>query len=79
MALDPQKLYQLEEFKRRHQMGLVRKSLQSLMLPQHQAMWWCRDEALQEMRAQFVASTNHCVVDDFLGPQAFAAVAEEVT
>ena len=48
------------------------------MQDKHKHMWWCMDTALQEMRAQFVESTNHCVIDDFLGPDAFAKVLADV-
>ena len=72
------KAYQLAEFKRRHKLGCLRKELQLSMQDKHKNMWWCMDTALQEMRAQFVESTNHCVIDDFLGPDAFAKVLADV-
>ena len=70
--------YMLEEFKRRHALTTLRKELQDNMPEKYVNMWWCRDEALREIRRQFVSSTNHCVIDSFLGSEAAQSVDEEV-
>ena len=73
-----QKSYTLDEFKRRHALSLLRKSLQEIMPDKYKTLWWCKDEALTEIRRQFVLSTNHCVIDEFLGTEAFSKVREEI-
>ncbi len=61
--------YILGEFKRRHALTILRKELQEIMPDKYRNLWWCKDEALREIRLQFVASTNHCVIDTFLGEE----------
>ena len=70
--------YMLGEFKRRHALSTLRKELQETMPEKYVNLWWCKDEALREIRKQFVASTNHCVIDCFLGDDAARSVAAEV-
>jgi hypothetical protein len=70
--------YMLEEFKRRHALSTLRKELQPTMPDKYVNLWWCKDEALREIRKQFVASTNHCVIDCFLGSEAAQGVSDEV-
>lgn len=70
--------YMLEEFKRRHALSTLRKELQESMPDKYTNLWWCKDEALREIRRQFVASTNHCVIDSFLGADASRSVISEV-
>ena len=76
--MDQNKAYQLGEFKRRHRLNLLRQTLQKSMPGKYQELWWCKDEALAEMRLQILESSNHCVIDSFLGPEAFSLVHEEV-
>ena len=75
---DAAKEYQSGEFKRRYTMSSLRQELQALMLEKHQNLWWCKDEALSLIRKQMAESSNHCVVDNFLGSEACAAVRQEV-
>ena len=75
---DQNKAYALGEFKRRHRLQQLRQNLQKSMQDKYQELWWCKDEALTEMRLQFIESSNHCVMDSFLGAQAFKLVLEEV-
>ena len=70
--------YQSGEFKRRFAMSSLRQKIQSVIVEKHRNLWWCRDEALYLVREQFVESSNHCVIDGFLGSDACAAVREEV-
>jgi hypothetical protein len=70
--------YMLDEFKRRHALSTLRKELQETMPDKYVNLWWCKDEALREIRKQFVESTNHCVIDSFLGSEAAQNVSEEV-
>ena len=70
--------YQLKEFERRQKLKTLRLSLQSSMPDKYKGLWWCKDVALTEIRAQFVESTNHCVIDGFLGSDAFSNVMNEV-
>ena len=72
------KAYQLEEFRRRQRMKVLRQTLQASMPDKYKDIWWCKDEAVAEIRAQIVESTNHCVIDGFLGNAAFERVKEEV-
>ena len=48
------------------------------MLDKHSHLWWCKDEVLHEIHAQFLESSNHCVIDNFLGEKAFKNVIREV-
>ena len=73
------KVAALAEFKRRTVLSKTKLRLQSSVLDEaHQHWWWCRDEALRVIRRQFVESRNHCVIDGFIGKEAFANVASEV-
>ena len=72
------KTYMLEEFKRRHALDSLRKELQDNMPEKYINLWWCKDEALREIHKQFVHSTNHCVIDNFLGEDAAQNVLNEV-
>lgn len=72
------KEYALEEFKRRHALNSLRKSLQEQMLPHLQTLWWCKDEALHIIKRHFTESTNHAIIDNFLGVVAFRDVRNEV-
>ena len=70
--------YMLAEFKRRHRLSELRRALQAVMAEKHQTLWWCKDEALKEIALQFVESTNHVVIDNFLGEEACSHVRAEV-
>lgn len=70
--------YMLEEFKRRHALTSLRKELQANMPDKYVHLWWCKDEALREIRRHFVESTNHCVIDSFLGTEAAESVTAEI-
>ena len=50
----------LEEFKRRHAVGRLRKEL----IPLVEEWWWARDETLSEVGRNL--RCNHCVIDGFL-------------
>jgi Rps23 Pro-64 3,4-dihydroxylase Tpa1-like proline 4-hydroxylase len=70
--------WQLQEFKRRHALAKLRRKLQIEMPEKYKTLWWCKDEAVDMIRSQFVESTNHCVIDGFLGFDAFLQLKNEV-
>jgi hypothetical protein len=72
------KIYMLEEYKRRFELKKLKDNVQLTMPDKYKTMWWCKDECLDEIRKQFIASSNHCVVDDFLGSEMYNKTSNEV-
>lgn len=68
----------LDEFKRRFELKKLKDSVQLTMPDKYKTIWWCKDECLDEIRKQFISSSNHCVIDDFLGSEMLKKTTNEV-